>query len=82
MADPCININLDENEKKTNIVNSKNKNTLTKSQLYSKAVRGKLNAQGQTTFSTQNKFGTNPNVYNLQKIPNTNILLFTRNNCS
>lgn len=80
MAEPCINIDLDEN--KINIINSKNKGTLTKSQLYSKAARGKLNAQGQTTFASQNKFGTNSNIYNLQKISNTNILLFTRNNCS
>lgn len=59
----------------------KNNFKLTKAQLYSKAVRGQLNAQGKTAFSSQNKFGTNSNSYNLEKIPNTNILLFTTGKC-
>lgn len=82
MADPCVNINLDENQNKNDIISSKNKNTLTRSQLYAKAARGKLNAQGKTTFASQNNFGTNPNVFNLKKVPNINILLFTSNNCT
>jgi hypothetical protein len=76
MADPCINTDLN------NINNiTKNENALTKKQIYSKAVRGRLNAQGRTAYATQNKFGTNSNIYNLQKVENTNILLFTRTNC-
>lgn len=59
----------------------KNDANFTKKQLFAKAVRGQLNAQGRTAFASQNKFGTNSNVYNLTKVPNTNILLFTRSNC-
>jgi hypothetical protein len=54
----------------------------TKKQIYAKAVRGELTAQGRTTYASQNKFGTNANVYNLQKIPNSNILFFTRASCN
>lgn len=60
----------------------KNAANFTKNQIYAKAVRGELSAQGRTTYASQNKFGTNSNVYNLQKIPNTNILFFTRASCN
>lgn len=56
------------------------RNTFTKKQIYAKASRGELNAKGRTHFASQNKFGTNPNVYNLPKVNNTNILLFTKTN--
>jgi hypothetical protein len=60
----------------------RNSGKLTKKQIYSKAVRGQLNAQGITTFASQSKYGTFPNVYNLQKLTNSNVLIFSTKNCS
>lgn len=77
MAGVCGNINLD----KDTVQNLRNGVTFTKKQQYAKAVRGELTAQDRTSFASQNKFGTYSNIYNLTKVPNTNILLLTNANC-
>jgi len=53
----------------------RNSNTLTKAQQYASAARNTLTTNGKTQYATQNKFGTNPNAYDLLKIPNSNVLL-------
>jgi hypothetical protein len=74
---PSTNDNFKSSEHK------RNDRGLTKKQIYALAATGKLNSNGRTHYASQNTFGTNSNVHNLQKVPNTNILLLNINNkCS